>query len=323
MRGPSVFRWGIIFLAGLTVTAFFPGQKVTGDFPRPAGAEPIPELSLNEKIVRIPLETRAGPAPLSLEATLFRPDGAGPFPLLVLSHGTPREARQRLERQRFEVQSWIFVKMGFAVIIPMRRGYGRSEGSYAEEEGDCERARYYEAGLASASDLLATVRYMQAQPYIGGRQVVLAGHSSGGFGSLALASRGFPGLLGVINFSGGRGARADQICDPPALIDAFARFGRTCRVPTLWIYSENDTYFRAPLVQQLCQAFVSGGGQAQLVKVRPFMAEGHFFFSDARGLDLWPETVKSFLKRLGIHGRQISRLTEGALPTNSDNLEGR
>ena len=161
--------------------------------------------------------------------------------------------------------------------------------------------------MASARDLLATVRFMQAQPYIDGRQIVLAGHSSGGFASLALASLGFPGLLGVINFSGGRGAKADQICDPAALIDAFARFGRTCRVPTLWIYSENDTYFPLPLVQQLYQAFVSAGGSAQLVKVRPFLAEGHFFFSDVRGLDLWPETVRSFLNRLGIHGRPSSR----------------
>ncbi len=308
MRGPSIFRWFSIFLAGLAVMAFFPGQQVNGDFTGLARAEPIPELPLDEKIVRIPLETRAsGQAPLWLEATLFRPDGAGPFPLLVLSHGTPRNAPQRLERQRFEVQSWIFVKMGFAVIIPMRRGYGHSEGSYAEEEGECDRARYYEAGMASARDLLATVRFMQAQPYIDGRQIVLAGHSSGGFGSLALASLGFDGLAGVINFSGGRGSKADQICDPPALIDAFARFGRTCRVPTLWIYSENDTYFPATLVRQLYQAFVSAGGPAQLVKVRPFLAEGHFFFSDVRGLDLWPETVRSFINRLGIHGRQSSR----------------
>ena len=308
MRGPGIFGWGIIFLAGLAVMAFCPGQHAAGDFIRPAGAEPIPELPLNENIVRIPLETQAsGEALLSLEATLFRPDGAGPFPLLVLSHGTPREAQQRLERQRFEVQSWIFVKMGFAVIIPMRRGYGHSEGSYAEEEGDCEQARYYEAGLASARDLLATVRFMRAQPYIDAQHIVLAGHSSGGFASLALASQGFSGLAGVINFSGGRGSKADEVCDPAALIEAFARFGRTCRVPTLWIYSENDTYFPPSLVGQLYQAFVNAGGPAQLVKVPPFLAEGHFFFSDVRGLDLWSGTVRSFVKRLGINGRQISR----------------
>lgn len=292
--------------------ALLPGQNATKDFTRLASAEnnypPIPQLPLNEQVVHIPLEvTASGKSLLRLEATLFRPDGAGPFPLIVLSHGTPREAKQRLERQRFEVQSWIFVKMGFAVIIPMRRGYGHSEGSYAEEEGECDRAQYYEAGLASARDLLAAVRFMQAQPYIKAHQIILAGHSSGGFASLALASQGFDGLAGVINFSGGRGSKANQVCDPPALIDAFARFGRTSRVPTLWIYSDNDTYFPPALVRQLYQAFVSAGGQAQLIKVGPFLAEGHFFFSDVRGLDLWPETVRAFINRLGINHQQISQ----------------
>jgi dienelactone hydrolase len=197
--------------------------------------------------------------------------------------------------------------MGFAVVIPMRRGYSHSEGSYAEEEGNCEQAKYYEAGMASARDLLAAVRFMKAQPFIQGHRVVLAGHSSGGFASLALASQGFPGLAGVINFSGGRGARADKVCDPPALIEAFARFGRTCRVPTLWIYSENDTYFPAPLVRQLYRAFVGTGGQAQLVMVRPFRDEGHFVFPDVRGLDLWPSTVKAFLDQLGIYGHKTGQ----------------
>ena len=29
--------------------------------------------------------------------------------------------------------------MGFAVVIPMRRGYGHSEGEYAEGEGLCDQ----------------------------------------------------------------------------------------------------------------------------------------------------------------------------------------
>jgi dienelactone hydrolase len=270
------------------------------------GYPPIPHVPLNEKVIHIPLEVPgSGNPPLWLEATLFLPDGPGPFPLLVLSHGTPRDEQERRQRRRFEAQSWVFVNLGFAVAIPMRRGYGHSEGSYAEEEGACDQARYYEAGMASAKDLLATVRFMQAQPYIERDRIVLAGHSSGGFASLALASQGFVGLVGVINFSGGRGSKADRVCDPPALIDAFARFGRTSRVPTLWIYSKNDTYFSAPLVEQLYRVYVSAGGQAQLVMVRPFLEEGHFVFSDVRGLDLWTEPVISFLKGLGIHGHKI------------------
>jgi dienelactone hydrolase len=291
----SRFRLFTSLLAVLAAMVFFPCRPAPADLSYP----PIPQIPLNEKVIRIPVEVPAsGKPPLLLEATQFLPDGPGPFPLLVLSHGTPRNAAERLVRQRFEAQSWVFVNLGFAVVIPMRRGYGRSEGSYAEEEGECDRARYYEAGLASARDLLAAVRFMKAQPYIDQRRIVLGGHSSGGFASLALAGQGFPGLLGVLNFSGGRGAKADKLCDPPALIDAFAKFGRSCRVPTLWLYAENDTYFPPPLVRRLHQAFVKEGGQAQMVMLRPFLYEGHDFFFDVRGLDLWRGTVKSFLNGL-------------------------
>jgi len=129
---------------------------------------------------------------------------------------------------------------------------------------------------------------------------VLAGHSSGGFASLALASRGFDGLRGVINFSGGRGSRADKVCSPPELIQAFARFGRTTRVPTLWLYAENDTYFPPTLVRELHRAFQGGGGKAQLIMLSPFFSEGHYFFTDVRGLPWWTGIVKAFLDRLGI-----------------------
>ena len=93
--------------------------------------------------------------------------------------------------------------MGFAVVIPMRRGYGHSEGNYAEAEGPCENADFYAAGRESARDLRATVEYVAALPGIDPERLVLVGHSTGGFASLILASQGLPGVRGVINFAGG------------------------------------------------------------------------------------------------------------------------
>ena len=85
----------------------------------------------------------------------------------------------------------------------MRRGYGPSEGKYAEGEGLCASSNFYEAGLESARDLRATVEYVSALPGIDRERLVLAGHSSGGFASLILASQGLPGVRGVINFPAG------------------------------------------------------------------------------------------------------------------------
>jgi len=274
--------------------------------PKPWFLPAAPSVPLDERLIRIPMTVRrpAGIQTLSLEATLYQPAGRGPFPLVVLSHGTPREARQRraMGRLRFNAQGWEFVSLGFAVVIPMRRGYGHSEGDYAEEEGFCDRALFYEAGMESAQDLLATVRYLSSLPFIDPHRIVLAGHSSGGFASLALASKGFPGLVGVINFAGGRGSMKEKNCSPANLVAACARFGRTSRVPTLWLYAENDTYFPPWLAREMYGAFRQAGGQAQLVMLPAFAEEGHFLFSDVRGLAQWTPAVNRFLNTLGFPG---------------------
>ena len=226
-----------------------------------------------------------------------------PLPLVVLSHGTSRNPQQRGgERCRYDAQSWEFVSMGFAVVIPMRRGYGHSEGDYAEAEGLCDHSRFYEAGLESARDLQATVAYVSALPGIDPQRLVLAGHSSGGFASLILASQGLPGVRGVINFAGGRGSKVSQNCSPDKLIEACGLAGRTTRVPTLWLYAQNDSYFPPQLAREMSAAFRQAGGQVELVMLPPFGEEGHYLFTDVRGLVRWTPVVNRFLNDLGFPG---------------------
>ena len=76
--------------------------------------------------------------------------------------------------------------------------------------------------------------------------MIAVGVSAGGFASLALTADPPPGLAAAINFAGGRGSRADNdVCDEDALVRAFATLGKTSRIPTLWIYAQNDKFFRA------------------------------------------------------------------------------
>src|SRR5260221_11117237 len=52
-------------------------------------AEPIAQVS---GLVRETITVPFGPTPVALEAVVTRPAGAGKYPLLGLSHGTPRNA---------------------------------------------------------------------------------------------------------------------------------------------------------------------------------------------------------------------------------------
>ena len=308
-RGSQLFRptsgFVILALALLAMAVVSQAADIFLPIRLPPFFPQIPSVPLNETVIRIPMTVSqsGGVQRLILEATLYRPSGPGPFPLVVLSHGTSRDPRQRLGgRLRYDAQSWEFVSLGFAVVIPMRRGYGHSEGDYAEGEGLCANSQFYKAGVESARDLRATVEYVSALPGIDPQRLVLAGHSSGGFASLVLASQGLPGVRGVINFGGGRGSTEFLNCSPDKLIKACALAGRTTRVPTLWIYAQNDSYFPPRLAREMSAAFRQAGGQVEFVMLPPFHEEGHYLFTDVRGLARWTPVVNRFLNDLGFPG---------------------
>jgi len=254
--------------------------------------------ALNESVMRVPVVKDGERA--YIDVTVFKPGGAGPFPIVVLSHGSPRSARERRAdgRQRMVAQSEPFLAMGFAVIVPTRRGYGDSEGDWAEGYGSCADPDYYAAGLESARDMRAAVDAVRREPWADGRHVVLAGQSAGGFGSVAAASRPFDGLVGVINFAGGRGSLGpDRVCGESRLVEAMARYGRAARVPELWIYSANDRFFGPSLARRMYEAFTRSGGAAQFVEAPPTGVDGHGYF--ARAMDDWAPRVAAFLRRTG------------------------
>lgn len=239
-----------------------------------------------------------------IEVTVFKPGGAGPFPVLVLSHGSPRsaEARRAGGRQRLAAQSERFVAMGFAVLVPTRRGYGGSGGEWAEAYGRCSAPDYHAAGLETARDLRAAVDAVRGEPWADTARVVLAGQSAGGFGSVAAASGGLEGLVGVVNFAGGRGSLAPgQVCGEAQLVEAMARYGKGSRVPELWIYSRNDRFFGPELARRMHAAFIASGGSAEFIEAPDVGLDGHGYF--ARAMDDWAPRVGAFLARIGAKGR--------------------
>ena len=254
---------------------------------------------LSETVVRAPVVS--GVEQAYIDVTVFRPEGAGPFPIVVLSHGSPRSAedRRREGRQRLAAQSERFVAMGFAVLVPTRRGYGESGGKWAEAYGSCGDPDYHAAGLETARDLRAAVDAVRGEPWADASRIVLAGQSAGGFGSVAASATPFEGLVAVVNFAGGRGSMGpDRVCGESRLVEAMGRYGQRAKVPELWIYSENDRFFGPSLARRMHAAFTRSGGNAQLFQAPATGLDGHGYF--ARAMEDWSPRVAAFLDAAGV-----------------------
>jgi dienelactone hydrolase len=240
-----------------------------------------------------------GTSTLALDALVIRPDDDQRHPLAVINHGTPRDPndRQRMSPRDMRGQAREFARRGWVAVTFTRRGYGASEGTYAESAGSCNIANAESAGRASAQDVREVIRLMTEKSYVDGARVISVGRSAGGFATVALAAEPPPGLIAAINFAGGRGSmRPDEVCNVPGLVDAFATFGRTSRVPMLWVYADNDHYFGPALARRFFEAFTAAGGQAEFVAAAAFGDDGHHLFSRA-GAPIWTGYVDRFLEK--------------------------
>jgi hypothetical protein len=141
---------------------------------------------------------------------------------------------------------------------------------------------------------------MIAQSYVGKDKWISVGISAGGFATVALTAAAPPGLVAAIAFAPGRGSSSlDQVCGEKQLVAAFAQYGRTSRVPLLWVAAPNDHFFGPRLVAELKDAFVNAGGNVTFVAAPPFGEDGHQLFGQASGIPVWSPIVDRFL---GAHG---------------------
>ena len=79
----------------------------------------------------------------------------------------------------------------------------------------------------------------------------------------------------------------------------FADYGQTSRIPTLWIYAENDKWMGSKYPREWFEAFQARGGTGEYVLHPPFGDDGHNLFT--RGFELWKPMVERFLA--GVQGK--------------------
>jgi dienelactone hydrolase len=241
-----------------------------------------------------------------LAAFAMRPDRPGRFPLVVFVHGTPGGTGAEflatiagMGPDRYPGSAAMIAAHGYAVVSILRRGFGASDGPYGEQlSGDCDNLDYARVGRTSAEDVIGAAEALRAEPWVDPNRIVLLGFSSGGFAVTAAAAANPPGIVGVLNFAGGRGGGGpDHVCGEARLMDAFRAFGSTAHVPALWVYAQNDQYYGPDLARRMLAAYTGAGAPARLVVLPPVGDNGHMAITMAPQEVIWPP-VAAFLASL-------------------------
>ena len=264
------------------------------EFGNDAYALPPLAGNMNEQIVRIPVDA-AGT--ITLEATIYKPDGQGPFPLVVFNHGKIEGDPRSQPRSRPLSFAREFVRRGYVVVAPNREGFAESGGTYRQEGCDVEKN-----GIAQADDVKATIAFMASRSYVDASHIVVAGTSHGGLTTMAYGTSAVPGVRGLINFSGG--LRQDACSGwQDSLTHAFEQYGESVHVPSLWIYGDNDSVWSRDLTKRMYAGYVEHGAPARMVDFGDYKNDAHRLVVDRDGVRIWWPSVEAFLERIGMPTR--------------------
>lgn len=244
--------------------------------------------------------------------TWFLPPGAGPFPVVVFSHGRAPGADGRANVQigvsRAQLHYWL--AKGVAVVSPVRPGYGQSTGGDVEDSGvhhdaagRCTtRPDFGKTADAAVLTVSATLAWLHDQPWADTSDVLLVGQSVGGLTTVAAGALDPAGVVGYVNFAGGTGGNPERSpgasCDPGQLRGIYARYGEATHVPNLWIHAMNDQYWGPDVPVQWHDAFAKGGSATTFVHADAVPdGDGHGLSHHAASL--WAPAVDAFLSRIG------------------------
>lgn len=268
------------------------------------------DYRMNERVVQVPAG-RDGRA--MLETTVFKPNGPGPFPLLIINHGKDPGSPSAQPRDRFYYMAAAFVKRGYAVMVPMRQGFANSTGRYRDSGCDMTTNGYLQA-----QDIRSALEYARTQSWVDADHVVVAGQSYGGLATMALGTEELRGVRGLINFAGGLRDDSAGCGWRSALVSAFAEYGANNKIPSLWMYGENDSLFGPDLANRMHEAFQQAGGKARLVEFPSFKRDAHGMLASRDGEKIWLGDTMRFLKGVGMPTEVVYNVPPPPTPARTD-----
>ena len=255
------------------------------------------------KFEKITTELSENGKPITFEIVIFKPDGAGPYPLAIVNHGSTGDGKNMAVAKLTFVDTAIaqfLVDRGYIAVFPQRRGRGKSDGLY-DEGFDKDRTIGYSCdtgtSLAGAeraiTDLGHIVKALKKRPDISSDSILLSGVSRGGILSMAYAGRYPSQVSGVINFVGGW---MGEGCPNGAKIND-ALFIQAAEFPnkTLSLYGENDPLYSIAHTTERFQTFEAKGGQGTYVVIDVPGGNGHAL---SAAHNLWAPIADAYLDSL-------------------------
>jgi dienelactone hydrolase len=253
------------------------------------------DATLGEWVTSVPAGGFTEP---ELEVTVYRPPGDGPFPIVVINHGrAPGDARFQ-PRYRPLNAAREFVQLGYAVVVPMRQGFSKSGGN--EISGGCNISSN---GLQQARSVRRTLDWLATQPWADVSRNIVVGQSHGGLATMAYGMQPHPGTRLLLNFAGG--LRQASCPDwQKEMISAFGDYGAATRLPSIWFYGDNDSFFPPQVVNASYARYREAGGPADLVSYGRFGSDSHTMFGTYEGVARWLPRVRRVLAELHLPHQQ-------------------
>jgi dienelactone hydrolase len=235
-----------------------------------------------------------------LEAlTVRRAETTGRLPVALIAHGKPANPQGMLDDHavNFTGVARDLASRGWLAAVVIRRGFGQSDGPMPVPV-NCQAMSFIPRFSADADDLEAALNAISARPDADMSRVIAIGVSAGGAAVTALAARNPRNLRAVINVSGG--LRMESCPKDDVLVQAFKELGAKSRVPALWMYAKNDSYFSPDVVGRMHEAFLGAGGDVKFVMFDATGADGHTMFSTGAGRYKWLPEMDGFLRFHGL-----------------------
>jgi len=243
--------------------------------------------------------------PVALHAMVWRPQGSGPFPAILLNHGSGR-SREQLERlgpyeRNAETLGPVFSRHGYVFLYLFRHGVGPSsdQGANAFDLMNRESAEHGQEARNTLQlrllenrdmdDALSGLKFLRSLPYVDGRKIALVGHSFGGSLTVLLAERE-PNLRAVVIFSGAGYSFDRSQALRARLLTAIDRIA----APVFFIHAENDYSLSSGKVLDARREQI---GKPHRLKIYPPIGQtvddGHDFLH--LGVNIWEPDVFAFL----------------------------